>query len=173
MFKYKQAHRHFSTKNALSLYTDLKNFKLLITKLLEEKIYHYTTLSNETKELNNLYKLSKKHLDKLDRYKKTDLCLTEKVWLFNNATILLEYTAFIELVRYLHERKEEDINNFLRDTLTLGIKHDDKLLISIRDEWRDCLLPEILDSQDNPVNPISIVSQVNMELNKYLANLII
>jgi hypothetical protein len=163
--------------NKPQIYSNLRNFKSLISKLLDEKIYHYSLFNNDTKELYSLKQLSNDHLAELNNIednKNTDLCLSEKVWLFNNATILLEYRAFVELIKYVHEKKEEEINNYLRDVYVQhGNKDNQMLLIKIRDEWRNCLLPDILDSQAKPVNPLSMVSQVNMELNKYLSDIII
>jgi hypothetical protein len=164
--------RLFCTK-ITTIYPNLLNFKTILAKLLEEKIYHYSILNNDTKELINLKNLTQNHIDELNIFNKTqDSFLNEKASILNNSTVLLEYKAFIEFIKYIHEKKEEDINNYLRDKVKNN-EYTDKLLIRIRDEWRDCLLPDILDSQAKPINTISIVSQVGAEFNKYLANLII
>ena len=50
--------RNISTEIALKL----TEFKSIINKLLEEKIYHYSVLNNDTKELFNLSIITKQHI---------------------------------------------------------------------------------------------------------------
>jgi hypothetical protein len=160
---------------------DLYNFKKFIAKLLEEKIYHYSLFNSDTKELTNLKSLSLLNLKELENHigtrKNNDLYINEKLFLINNINVILDYTAFIEFIRYIHERKEEDINNYLRDYYSGKrdnvLTREQKLLIKIRDEWRECLHPEILDSQKAPINPSTVLSKFSLEANKYLVNLLL
>jgi hypothetical protein len=158
----------------------LTQFKKIMNNLLEEKIYHYSLLNYDTKELINLKKISKQHskllqdyLNKQNKIPNTNFA-KEKICLLNSSTLLLDYKSFIDLIKHIHEQKEEEINNILRDEYKNGINDkDNHILIKLRDEWRDCFLPDILDSNANPIYIQSILYKVNSEINKNLMNLLI
>ena len=48
-----------------------------------------------------------------------------------------------------------------------------KNLLKLRDEWRDCLNPEILDESLVPLRTSSIFSLINLEANKIISKLLI
>jgi hypothetical protein len=158
----------------------LSEFINIMNILLEEKIYHYSLFNYETKELISLQKLSKEHLSLINEYLNKNnkifnhSFIKEKVTLFNSSTVFMDYKSFIDLIKYIHEQKEEQINNLLRDEYEEGISDkDNDILIKIRDEWRNCILPDVLDSNANPIYVPSILNKVNSEINKNLMNILI
>lgn len=158
----------------------LDEFKNVMVSFLEEKIYHYSLLNYDVKELVSLQKMSREHINLLKDYLARNNKITshnfvkEKVCLFNSSTLLLDYKSFIDMVKYIHEQKEEEINNFLRDEYEIGITDSDNhILVRIRDDWRDSLEPDVLDSEANPVYMPNMLNKLNSEINKNLMNLLI
>lgn len=180
--------KFFSTSNLndsksyiLSKYSqqfkDIFKFKIALGKLLEKKIFHYSILNNSVNELSNLNQLTKKHKKILNEFGKyNDICgIDEKTGIMNYSSLTLGYKEFMDFVKFLHEQKEEDINNIIRDMIENDLENDDinKCLIEMRDDWRECLNPEILDEVLNPIRNSSVFSQINLEANKFISKLLI
>jgi hypothetical protein len=157
----------------------LSEFKSIINKLLEEKIYHYSMLNYDAKELSNLNIITKQHILMLDNYIQTNKAFksanfnNEKFCTLNNFTIFMDYYLFIDLIKYAHEKKEEEINNFLRDEYEKNNITQNDILIRLRDEWRDCFLPDLLDNDSKPIYNYSFLNKVNSEINKNLINILL
>ena len=167
--------RNISTEIALKL----TEFKSIINKLLEEKIYHYSVLNNDTKELFNLSIITKQHIILLEDYIKTNKAyknanfISEKICIINYATLFMDYASFIDLIKYFHEKKEEEINNILREEYEFHKITQNELLLKLRDEWRDCFLPDVLNSESKPIFYNSFFNKMNSEINKNLLNIIL
>jgi len=152
----------------------LLEFKIIINKLLEEKIFHYSLLNNSVNELVNLQKITKSHqlllLNFSKNSNKKSLLIHKKLDLINLSSFLLGYSAFLELMKILHEKKEEEINNLIREIIEKdkNVNLENESLIRLRDEWRNCLPPELLDVNSNPINNLSIRDKINLEIYKLL-----
>jgi hypothetical protein len=182
--KFKIVRKNIFTKNQFIFADSLINlykFKLDIDKLLIEKEYHYSILNNNVTDLINLNKITKDHKQNMQtlftkyeiNYK--NLYVPQKMCFMNLSTVTLSYRAFIELLKYIHEQKEEDINNIIRDVIEIEYKDDDlnRNLIKLRDEWRDAFAPEVLNELSEPLHQLSIVDKINLEANKRLLDIMI
>jgi hypothetical protein len=186
-----------TVKNEMEPYsyqiTKLYEFKLAIDKLLEEKIYSFSCYSqSDCKELRTLQKVSKAdietlaHIIKKDRIKyidnKTNF-LKEKAFFINLYSIPMDYSTFKKFLYQVHEDKEEEINNLIRDMLERNLfsekqKQDNATslkeeLIQIRDDWRNSFEPEILDKDSNQIEALSFLDRIEKDLSKRITNLLI
>jgi hypothetical protein len=156
---------------------DLFKFKITMNKLLERKIFHYAILNHSVNELSNLNQLTQKHTKILyDLGKFSNLCLVDqKFVIVNISSLSLGYKEFLDFLKYLHEKSEEDINNIIRDMIENNLEDQEinKYLLQLRDDWRECLNPEILDESLNPIRTSSVISQINLEANKIISKLLI
>lgn len=155
-------------------FLNLYKFKLVMHKLLIEKEYHYSILNNNVTDLTNLKRITEDHQQNIqnifDSYSinHKNLYSSQKMCFMNLSTVTLSYKAFIELLKYIHEQKEEDINNIIRDIIEFDYK-DEELnsnLIKLRDEWRDAFNPEVLNSNSEPLQELNIIDKINLEANK-------
>jgi hypothetical protein len=173
----------FVNKYSSSL-SQLQDFKLIMYKLLEEKKFHYSVLDQPVTELISLSRITKSHTKILSELIKNynlnysenrSLFIDEKMCYINASSVLMSYQAFLELLKYLHERKEEDLNNIIREI----IEHDyqdeilNKNIVILRDEWRDAFQPEILDENSKPIIQLNALDRINLEINKRLYDYIL
>lgn len=158
---------------------NLLHFKTIMNKLLEEKVFHYAVLNSSVNELVNLQKITVSHQKILTEMVKDPsssyaLFDHEKVGSLNLSSAMLSYKAFLELMKNVHEAKEEEINNIIRELLENDYDYNSKdntfgkKLIKIRDEWREAMSPEVLDANEKPIHSLSVLDQVNLEVNKVL-----
>lgn len=162
----------------------LQDFKLIMYKLLEEKKFHFSVLDHPVPELTALSKITKNHTTILSEMIKNyninysdnrSLFVDEKMCYINTSSVLMSYQAFLELLKYLHESKEDYLNNIIREIIEQDFQDElfNKNLVILRDEWRDAFQPEILDENSKPIVEINYLDKINLEINKRIYDYIL
>jgi hypothetical protein len=162
----------------------LYEFKIILGKLIQEKKFHFLILNQSVGEIHNLEKVNLRHQEILSQMIKMNninlnnnrsICLDGKLNLVNTSSVPMTYKAFLELMKYLHESKEDGINNLIREIVEKNYKDDSvtKNLVLLRDQWREAFDPEVLDENSNPIYEFSILDKVSLEVNKRLLDFLI
>jgi hypothetical protein len=162
----------------------LYEFKIILRKLIQEKKFHYLVLNQSVGEIDNVEKITQKHQEILKgMIKKNNLnftdnrsiCLDEKFKLVNSSSVPMSYKAFLELMKYMHESKEDGINNLIREIVEKNYKDSQvsRDLVLLRDEWREAFDPEVLDENSKPVYELCVIDKVCLEVNKKLFDVLI
>lgn len=174
---------NFLNKNSSEI-SNLYTFITLMPRIYDSKLYHYILFNNDTTELQKLKDLNKKQSedlknflinnDSISIYSKATLSLDFKELLIKNIIITLNFQQFRHLLTKLNEYNEERVNNLIRnlieDNLTNTSREFNGILRSIRDEWRDCIQPDVF--QSDGVTPLVSENKITSSLVSLKFNLI-
>ena len=157
--------------------------KLLLSQLLDNKIFHYALFGSETKELINLQNINSFHLDLLKKFKQNyklsllhipTSCIQTKVNLQIFLTIGLVYVDFVKFIKNYNEDVEEKINDIIREMLEHNIDQEiiKTYLQKLRDDWRSCFDPEVLTEKFDPTYNTNILSKTSLYVNDLLIKIL-
>lgn len=170
-------------QNYINMLAKQLAFNDLMYTLIDDKIYHYTILKNanvnELTCLKRTLKNNKEYCNQLalkyDMINKPENTIKKN--LINSLTMLMGYNAFVDLLKVAFEIKEDQMNNIISDVYNDEYKEfylkDSDALIFIRDKWRDCLEPDILDERGKPLRKHKLIDQANLNINSYILKALI
>ena len=180
--------KHFSFKiyhqEIVNKFIKIHNFKSFFHELLENKIFHFAILDHDVKELVCLQKQTQMHKEIIQNFSnqyKFDLSnsishVSSKVVMLS--TLPLTYHQFLDFIRISHENNEEETNNLIRIMVEQNMFDQEndsmkKFLKNLRDDWRNCLNPEVLNENKLPLTEKFIISQIAISLNNNMLKLIL
>jgi len=156
--------------------------KLILSNLLDSKIYHYSILGSETNELIDLQNINFHHVQVFKKFSQmyslnlsNNSCKLEaKSKILILSTLGLVYFDFIKFIKNYNENLEEKINDLIRDLLEEDIDQDiiKTYFQKLRDDWRTCFNPEVLTDKLDPTHNTNVISNASIFVNDYITKLL-